>query len=387
MANRVFILGSIGFPRGGAGANYDQYVALALKRAGWEVIILGSGVNRREDYVNGRYIYKEIEYWNEPKSLKVKYGISLLHYNKAHAKYCMSSKDYYIIRDLGWLTLLQTICKYGNRRMCYVHFEDVLPTQYNKPYINPKYWTDLIKWSIKQHKIKKSLPISARLEEIDSHFGCKCLRLPIMADPEEFEYVGKIYKPETIEFIYPGAKLNGCEDNIELMLSSFNRLTNEMKKHVKLHITGATYDKLKNKLGNKANELLGLKDVLIFHGWMDYGDLISLYQQMDFLILARYVNEATIANFPSKIPETLGFGIIPVCTKVGEYTSSYLVNGVNSIIFAPNSADACYAAIEKAINMTNDEYIQLRKQARKTALYKFGYKNWSEKLSDFLKSE
>ena len=76
MSNRVFIMGSIGFPRGGAGANYDQYVALALKEAGWEVIILGSGINREEDSVDGRYIYKGIEYWHEPKNVKVKYGIS-----------------------------------------------------------------------------------------------------------------------------------------------------------------------------------------------------------------------------------------------------------------------------------------------------------------------
>lgn len=387
MANRVFILGSIGFPRGGAGANYDQYVALALKEANWEVIILGSGVNREEDYIDGKYIYKGIEYWNEPKSVKVKYGISLSHYKKAHKKYSMSSSDYYIIRDLGWLTLLRTLMRYGNHHMCYVHFEDVLPVQYNKPYINPKYWTDIIKWFIKQHTIKKSLPISSRLESIDLQFGCKCLKLPIMADPDEFEYIEKDCKPKTIEFIYPGAKLNGCEDNIELMISTFNRIPTEMKKNVKLHITGVTDEKLMKKMGNKVDELQGLKDILVIHEWLDYKELISLYQKMDYLILVRYVNSATIANFPSKVPETLSFGIIPVCTKVGEYTSSYLINGMNSIVFNADNADECYDAIKKAINVTNDEYLQLRKRAREAAMYKFGYKNWSQKLSDFLKSE
>ena len=45
--NRLFILGSIKFPRGTAGANYEQYFALSLMELGWKVIILGVGANRK----------------------------------------------------------------------------------------------------------------------------------------------------------------------------------------------------------------------------------------------------------------------------------------------------------------------------------------------------
>lgn len=387
MSNRVFIMGSIGFPRGGAGANYDQYVALALKEVGWEVIILGCGKNRKEDKVNGQYIYKGIEYWNEPKNLKVKYGISLKHYKQAHYKYSMSKEDYYIVRDLGWLTLIKAILRYGTHHMSYVHFEDVLPVQYNKPFINPKYWTDVVKWAIKQRLIKKSLPISERLKEIDTGFGCRCMKLPIMADPDEFQYIKKECKPEVIEFIYPGAKLNGCEDNIEMMLKSFDRLSESEKKQVRLHITGATYEKLRSKFSEADQVLKNLKEVLIIHDWMEYQELIRLYQSVDFLILVRYKNKATIANFPSKVPETLSFGIIPICTEVGEYTASYLVNEENSLIFKPDDLEECYKSLLRAIHMSNSDFIKLRDNARKTAVNKFGYRNWSIKLSDFLKQE
>ena len=48
--NRLFILGSIKFPRGTAGANYEQYFALSLMELGWKVIILGVGENRKQDF-------------------------------------------------------------------------------------------------------------------------------------------------------------------------------------------------------------------------------------------------------------------------------------------------------------------------------------------------
>ena len=386
MTKRIFILGSIGFPRGGAGANYDQYVALALKECGWEVIIIGCGINREEDLVNSRYLYKGIEYWNENNSIKVKYGIALRHYKNAHFKYRITKDDYFIIRDLGWMTLVKTILRYGTHNMCYVHFEDVLPLQYNKAFINPKYWTDVIKWFIKNHFIKKSLPISERLEKIDKSYGCECLRLPIMADPYEYDYIESDKKPNILQFIYPGAKLNGCEDNIELMLRAFSELSQEEKNHIKLHITGVTKNKLIKKIHNAENIIQRLDGVLIIHDWMEYNDLIRLYQSVDFLILVRYKNKITIANFPSKVPETLCFGIIPVCTEVGEYTMSYLRNNKNSIVFSGEMQQECMNAIRKAINLSESDYLRYRKEARTTAIEEFSYKKWSKRLNDFILS-
>ena len=72
---RVFILGTPNFPRGSAGANYDQYLALALLEAGWKVVVLGKGSNRVEDLIDGHFIYKGIEYRNEKPTKLEKYGV------------------------------------------------------------------------------------------------------------------------------------------------------------------------------------------------------------------------------------------------------------------------------------------------------------------------
>lgn len=386
MLKRVFIVGSPKFPRGSAGANYDQYVALSLRDAGWQVVILGKGLNRPDDYFEDHFEYKGIIYENEEDTWKVKYGVSLNFYRNMFQKYHMSSNDYFVVRDLGWLPQKWIVKQCGVDHMCYVHFEILRPEQYKLHLINPQYWCFQLKWCYKLIKMKKALPISAVLENIDQQYGSRTLRLPIMADPDEFGESKRDHKPEILNFIYPGAKLNGCEDNIELMMESFASLSQEEKKKVRLNITGTSYNKLKEKLGKSAYLLDDLKDVLVIHKWLEYKELIDLYRQMDFMILVRFVNPVTQANFPSKVPETLSFGIIPVCTRVGEYTSNYLVDGRDSIVFEPDSREACMDAVRNAIHMSEEEYLRYRYEARKTAVEKFGYKQWAKRLNDFILS-
>ena len=66
MKKRIFVVGSSRFPRGSAGANYDQYLALALIEQGWNVIVLGCGDNSEEHNYSGKYLYRGIEYYNKP---------------------------------------------------------------------------------------------------------------------------------------------------------------------------------------------------------------------------------------------------------------------------------------------------------------------------------
>ena len=381
---RVFILGSPKFPRGSAGANYDQHVALALKDAGWKVIILGKGINRDEDFCEGKYVYKGIEYKNEPETFKVKYGVNLAFYKQMSKHYTISKDDYFIIRDLGWLPQLWLSKKLGTEHMAYVHFETLNKDQFRGAIINPQYWCSKLKWGFKFNYIKMAFPISEALESEERNYGCKCLRIPVMIDPYEFGEDEKEKKPEVLKFIYPGAKLNNREDNIELLLESFASLTEEEKRKIELHITGATAEKLKDKLGVKSYLLENMKGLLVIHEWLEYQQLIELYRNMDFLVLVRFKNDLTIANFPSKVPETMNFGIIPICTRVGDYTRDYLYNNENSLIFEPDSIESCISALRVAISMDDNEYLRLRRAVRNTAIDRFGYKNWSDRISDFL---
>lgn len=380
---RVFILGAPGFPRGSAGANYDQYLALALLRAGWRVIILGKGVNRPEDKTGNTYIYKDIEYRNEKPTKIEKYGMTRKFYAEMYKEYKMTRDDYYILHDIGWRAQSWLAQKIGTEHMSYIHYEDLLPIQYRHHLVNPRYWGMIFKWKFKLKVVPKAFPISEKLQSVEMEHGCKhTLILPIMSDPDEFGEAKRILKPELLKFIYSGAKANTHEDDLSLLFQALQMLTDDEKKKIEIHITGMSKDKLEEKVGNP--ELLKGLTVEV-HGWMKYSELIELYREMDFLALPRFKNGVTEANFPSKIPESLSFGIIPVCSKVGDYTRTYLEDGYNSFLFETGNVNACVQSLRRALNITEEDYLKMRKNARRTAVEKFGYKNWSEEISLFLK--
>ena len=119
---------------------------------------------------------------------------------------------------------------------------------------------------------------------------------------------------------------------------------------------------------------------------MEYSDLIALYKQMDYLVLARFDNELTWANFPSKIPENMCYGIVPICSKVGDYTTYYLKNMVDSIFCEVGSKKRLVDAIRMGIKMPDDKFVAMHENSRKTAIEKFGYRNWASRIEDFLLS-
>ena len=163
--NRLFILGSIKFPRGTAGANYEQYFALSLMELGWKVIILGVGENRKQDFDGAAYKYRNIEYFNARNWKQVKYGMGVSFYKEMAEKYQFSKDDYFVLRDLGWQSINWLIKNFGINHVSYIHFDDLRPSQFKLPYINPQYWTNVYKWNLKFRKIKKAFPISEALEK------------------------------------------------------------------------------------------------------------------------------------------------------------------------------------------------------------------------------
>ena len=73
------------------------------------------------------------------------------------------------------------------------------------------------------------------------------------------------------------------------------------------------------------------------------------------LILLRKKNKVTLSNFPSKVPEMMGYGIIPIVSKVGDYTDEYLTDGKDCIQVEKCSIEDGVAAIRKALQLSADE--------------------------------
>ena len=108
---------------------------------------------------------------------------------------------------------------------------------------------------------------------------------------------------------------------------------------------------------------------------------------MDYLLLVRGRSRTTLANFPSKIPEAMTYGVVPICSKVGDYTKLYLKDRVNCIMIDGCSADKCCDVVSYATRLTKEKRMELSDNAKKCVKEKFDYHVWAEKIMHYFQDE
>lgn len=389
---RVFICAEVPFPRASAGANYIQYIAKSLLETELNTVIISVGKNRECDKnINeNKYSYNEIMYDNIDDTIIKKsklFPSRKLIANEMIKKlieYNFSEEDYIIYygNNLETLKALYSITEDNHLVVCRV--EMLKSYQFKLGILNPNYINYQRFYNFVYKNIKKTLPISTVIEEYEKSKGCKTLLLPIMSDP--FEYINNLeFKvSKKIKLIYSGAKKTNFEDEIKNMIIAFSRLEEKTLDKLEFHITGTNRELIENILGKKKYILDKLKNNLIIHEWLEYDELINLYKSMDYLFLARKDNQITRANFPSKVPEVLSFGIIPICSNVGDYTNYYLCDDYDSIIFEGCSVDACMNALNRILDISIEDKQRMKYNARKTSIDKFYYKKWGDKIKNFI---
>lgn len=392
---RVFVCANAHFPRGGAEANYIQYFALALMEMGYKVYVISRGKSNAGDWdeEKQRYCYKGIFYDNLSGSYD---GIRSLikSYFRDGQEVCRRLKEFklddhdhvifYSVNYFYIKEIYRYVCKTGaNAAMCITEWFQ--PFQYRLGLLNPCYWLEAIGFRYGIPMAKKVIPISTFLENYFKKRGCDTLCLPIMMDTSEYMYQERRGYDGKTRFIYSGKPFH--KDDMEMMLRTFVELSEEEKKQVEFHLTGLGEKGIKQLEKKYGNSLFQLKDVLYIHEWMDYDELIKLYQKMDFLLIVRNENKVTLSNFPSKVPEMMNYGIIPVVSDVGDYTSLYLKDGEDSVIIKCHSLEACVSAIRRAMTMTKDERKRFGEKARETVKDHFDYRVWSQNIEVFMEGK
>lgn len=379
--NRFFILAVRGFPRGGPAANYVQYLAQALSVESNKVIVLGIGTNREEDEQNHKYYYRNIEYNNGVinNSLVERLGgYNAQHLNSSVEKYCINEDDYAIIYGTNFFLLKWAVNNFQLSHIAVCQVEKYQPYQFKFGRINPRFMLHRYTTKLLQKRKIKVLPISSN---IAGDYPDNSMILPIMSDPYEYGWHSRVTQGGVRRFIYPGIKATDFEDDIPTLLQALEQLSLQEKEMLEIHFTGITREQFIKRypVHNKFEDLN-----VMFHGWLKYSELIELYKEMDYMLLVRKINETTKANFPSKIPELMSFGVIPICTRVGDYTQHYLQDGVDSIHIKTTHLKDCIDAIRKAIYLEKETQEKMSNAARRLSIERFFYQKWSTTLIQFL---
>lgn len=390
---RIFICCSDPFPFGTANSNYIRNFSKCLKSAGYDVTVVGIGKNRKEDSVESAYVYQGIKYHNVDIPLKgaknflkaeVLTGAKM---KSVLAEFGIRKTDYIFIYS-SLFSVINTAVKLVQKdHVISIEVEWLQPFQYKKGKLDPMYiiWNTAFNYRLK--RIQRFLPISTTLQKMMLSKGRDAVVMPVLTDSSEvkFESGAHVKEHGVLNLIYSGAATN--KDSFPCMIKALAALSEEELSGLQLHFTSLTEEKLRECMCGHEEEVNKVLPHIVFHGWLEYQELLELYRKMDFTLLAREKNLATLSNFPSKIPELMAFGVIPLCSNVGDYTEIYLSDGIDSIQFEEDSVSSCNRAIKRALGLSDLDIATMKMNTRKCVEEKFDYINWCAFIRNFIQGK
>lgn len=385
---KVFVVCDTRFPRGSALANYLQYLMQALQCAGYEACLL-TDLNR--EFLTEQ---QNLLQWHgisvcpiipshHPIARRVEYKTGLLRKRMAALKRLgLGASDVVIVLSTEspfLLALLRLRKKLGFKiigGLLELFEEKDFPRKRRKW----QYWQYRTALESVFPRFDAIMPISTFIEKRYADRGVKTFCVPILADCAEYPVQKK--SMDVIRFIIPSN--SKMKDDLPGMVRCFLHFPESIRRNIELHLCGVSEADLRSFLSQEEYETL--RDMLVFHSWMVYDDLIALYQRMHFLLLSRGVCQMTLANFPSKVPETMDFGIVPIASDVGDYTRYYLEDGKNSIFIRGSGEQACYEAVRKALQSFPEQFPVLSRNARRCVEEKFDYHVWAPTIRQMIET-
>lgn len=384
---RLFILSSGYYPRGGATANYLQYLAMSTKEAGYYPTIIAPinpefaeelelhnntyqgirvlGLTVRENKIL-RHISVKRDMIEQKEAILVRENIGnkdivyVSGANKGTFSHLLSLREKYHFKlTTGVLELFEEKdfeCRFRH-------------------YYYQRYWYTI---SNLIPRCDMVFPISTFIKDFYESKGTSTFIIPPLTEVRD--ETSKEQLP--YKFILPA---NGkMKDNLESMICAFLNLSDQELSRVELHLCGISEEKLRSVVNKQ--EWNRLEKIVIIHKWMKYDELEKLYKEMHYLLLARDICQMNLANFPSKVPETMAYGIVPIASRVGDYTELYLRDRENSFIIEGSKVEQVTEAVHKAISISYNEYKNMSKAARGCVYKCFDYRTFSVQLKDVLDS-
>lgn len=377
---RIFIQSYSKYPRGGALSNYIENFSKAFSNAGYSIIMI-TDLNEEYSLLEKRHF----EIFDAVHIIKPSDDIEISNQQRkcGFAKERLEAMKQENITQNDVVVVLGIYNEYILRKL-FAYRESVgfklifgvLELFTLNDYKNPE------RFYLENHAINNMYidgnAIISISDFINEHFKDKEIctyKFPPMIDYDSCKREMK--SDNKRKFIIPTGK-----DSFANMLKAFCELSEQELFGLEVHICSVKEDVVREILGEE--EWIKLKECVIIHKWMKYEELESLYAQIHFLLIARETYQRTLANFPSKVPETMAYGIVPVVSEVGDYTKYYLEDGKNSIFINGDSVEEIVKSIRKAINLSVEEYICYSEAAIKCARNRFDYRNWLDDVRNMI---
>lgn len=371
------------YPTGGAGAVRLQYIARALKGAGFEVVVLCRG-NANESGVE-----EEVRYFSlrKPRSYKLAKIYDYFRFIPRVKRLLQTEfKDASCLYLYGVPAPLAKWIKsrFGKEtKLVYDCVEWYSPEEFNWGRLDIRYQANNY---INSRLIESPFSVVAISRYFEDYYRQKelpVLRVPILCDPKQAKKKLKI--SERLVLFYAGVPEK--KDRIGNVLEAALLLSPEDRKKLKVRFIGVTQESLARRSGISLRTIEACSDFLELSGRMPRSAVLDELRSADFLVLPRDASlRYAKAGFPSKVVESLA-NATPVLCNYSSDLELYLTDGENALIADDHTPEALAATLRRALCLTAAEKERMSENALRTAERFFDYRLYVEPLQEFINGD
>jgi hypothetical protein len=175
---------------------------------------------------------------------------------------------------------------------------------------------------------------------------------------------------------------DGEKNNITNLIYALSKFDLNTLNKFEFHFTNSNLKEINKSIWLKYNYILNT--IFIRHNFLDNLLFQSLMNKCDFLYMIRPKTFSTTSNFPSKGPEALSLGKIPIASLVGDFENNYLSNNVDSIVVKDDSIDSIQEALQKLITLSQDDITKMSLNAYNNYINNFHVNTWEKSVKEFI---
>jgi glycosyltransferase involved in cell wall biosynthesis len=389
--NKIVYIGPFSFPNGGAGARRILGNAMALRDAGYEVVI-ASGQVPREGVESPHYdTYEGFQVVSLGERTAEKYPRILKHLayinmGKKSVAWLesLSEKPKAVILYSGYTPYMMRLIPWCERNGVEFIFDAVEWYDPKTPwhwFVSPYHWNTELALRYFARKTQGAITISSYLERHYRKCGAKTVLVPPTLDTEAIEPSLETDN-EVLTLAYTGTP--GHKDLFNEYLEAVLRLGEEGEK-IRFVFAGVSKEMLEQfeAIRKRGIDSSSLPQTLRCRGIVSQNEAIRLVGNADFTILLRKPQRYAQAGFPTKVVESMAMGTPVICNLTSDL-ERYVQDGQNGIVCEGYDATALYKALKRVLRMKKREKRQMRKAARDMATEVFDYRRYRDMLRNFI---
>ena len=382
----IALLSQQPFPGGSASASYILNICRIMKSCGHNVTVFGCRRRRYGEYaLNGEF--DGIRYFNYDAENRSKLITYL--YDSYYGLYAISQLSRLKKTNLVVLfglsvrasATVRAYCKLKGMKLatvsCEWYTEDSFSPSIKRGIVRDK--VNLIPYLAKN--VDAAIGISTLLTGYYRDNGVNSVMIPNVVDltDEKWQVRAEVPDDGKLKIAYAGVPGVG-KDELGTVVRAIGMLPEEMRLRTELNVYGMDEKGMANYL-----RACGVGDCVppyvICHGRQDQDVIPARLNECHYTVLIRKSTLRTNAGFSTKMVESFSAGIPFIANITGDI-ADYLKNGVNGVVVADETAEACRDALVYAWEL-RDSNSELRRAAYRTAEENFDYRLYKAAMKEF----